>query len=839
MDWQMNKKQWIRIIIPVAVLLIVAAGIAILVLEGSGRDTLTDRLSTAPALTGKVEPDGEAALLSANGMKLYLEENMVVRIEDASGNVWSTNGMSHDGKQTTGQFKVHYYTANAAYSYMESQADSVDKQQAEAFLQDDTLYVQYRLGSYGRTVDDVPQYMTDARFTQFFLDRLSEEEIEEMKTYYKLYKEDSVWRIRPKGRNNFERILEFMDKVGYTELDLVQDNADGGIQTEIASKAWFTIVLAYRLTEEGLSVSMPVERIEFSADFPLYEVDLLPHFGLVEQNSNDGYVLLPDGSGALMRFSDTYNARTEYSIPIYGLDWSVASDTLSTGQFQYEMASLPVFGMVDGAASYLAVVDGSPSKAALKFHPAGPYFQRNAAYLTFRMVNKDSVYLSGSDNSSKVIVFEAGLAEETCSVHYQFLSNGSDYVDMAAAYRRQLLEEGILSQLAGEESKISLLLETICGVRSKKNILGISYEGISAATSYDQNRLLAEDLLAAGVEDLDMKLIGWFNGGVYHDYPGNVKLDSVLGGKKGFAALREYAATAGVGLYPDVDLQRLEKMSLSALLTMDSSYRLDSNEARFSILSRALLLEKEDIGMTPSSLYLVSPGDFAAVTEGFLKDYLPVSTGGLSLRSTRAYSDFNDKGMISRPDAVELVQSQLKTLTEKLDILVENGALYTYAYTQKISGISTDSSHYRIADETVPFLQLVLHGSMKMYTAPINLASNSETAVLRAIEYGVLPNYQVTYEASSILKKSEYSDNYASNYASWREDILSSYAMVRDALNGLVDCAITGHACVAEGVYATTYENGVTVYVNYNEADAAVDGITVPARGFYRERSEG
>ncbi len=835
----MTKKTWIRILVPILVVAVIAAAILILVLEGSNRETLTDRLSTAPALTGKVEPDAEKPLLTNGDTKLYLEENMVVRVEDGNGNVWSTNGQSYDGKPTSGQFKVHYYTSNAAYSYMESQYDSVDKDQAEAFLQDDTLYVQYRVGSYGRTVEDVPQYMKNERFTAIFLEKLSDEEIEEMKSFYKHYKEDDVWRIRSKGRNNFERVLELMDKVGYTEEDLLIDNTDGGIETETGSKAWFTIVLAYKLTDQGLSVSMPVERIEFSAEFPLYEVDLLPHFGLVEQNANDGYVLLPDGSGALMRFTDSYDARTEYTIPIYGLDWSVASDTLSTGQFQYELASLPVFGMVDGDASYLAVVDGADAKSTLKFHQAGTYFQRNAAYLTYRMVNKDSVYLSGSDNSSKVIVFESSLAEETCSVHYQFLDNGSDYVDMAAIYRQQLIDAGILKELSDEDAQVSLLLETIGGVRSKKNTLGISYEGVAAATTYEQNRLLAEDLLASGVSGLDMKLIGWFNGGVYHDYAGNVKLDSVLGGKKGFEALKEYAAGAGVGLYPDVDLQRIEKLSLEALLTIEPAFRLDSNEARFSILSRALLLEKEDIGLTPSNLYLLSPTYFPKVTEAFLKDYLPISTGGLALRSARAYSDFNDKDMVTRLEAVQAVQAQLATLSGDLDLMVESGALYTYAYTQKLSGVSTDSSHYRVADETVPFLQLVLHGSMKMYTTPINLASNSETAVLRAIEYGVLPNYQVTYEASSILKNSEYSDNYASNYQSWREDILTAYAMVEEALDGLVGCTITDHAQLSEGVYATTYENGDTVYVNYNTTDAQVDGITVPALGFYRERSEG
>ena len=303
--------------------------------------------------------------------------------------------------------------------------------------------------------------------------------------------------------------------------------------------------------------------------------------------------------------------------------------------------------------------------------------------------------------------------------------------------------------------------------------------------------------------------------------------------------LISYAETAGINLYPDVDFQRIPEMAWGFIPTLDSAFRLDSNEAKFSILSRALLLEKEDYGLTPSNLYLLSPAKYAGITASFLKDFASVKSGGLSLRSTWAYSDFNDTNMISRPETVALLQEQMMKLSGTADLMIQNGAQYTFAYTQKMSGISSDCSHYRVADEAVPFLQMVLHGSMKLYTSPINLASNFETAVLRAIEYGMLPNFQVTYEDSSVLKESEYSDNYASGYESWREDILRSYTRIAQSLDGLIGVPITDHAQVAEQVFATTYETGDVVYVNYGKNDVTVNGVTVPARGSCREGGAG
>ncbi|MBR4235500.1 MAG: hypothetical protein IKR85_05490 [Clostridia bacterium] len=824
-----------RCAVLIAPLLVVAAAL-ILILSAGDREKLVDRISTAPALTGQVYPDGDAALLEKNGMKLFLEENMVVRVEDGRGGVWSTNGVSAAGKQTVDQLKLSYYTANAAYSYMESQSDSVDMQQADAFVQDGILYVEYRLGDYDRTLDDVPAFLTGKRFQALFLDKLTPEDADVIQTYYKYYDDEDAWRIKSKGRNNYKTILKYMDEVGYTPEDLALDNADGGISTETTVKPKFKIVLAYELSDDGLIVSMPVERIEFLAAFPLYEVDVLPHFGLVSQNE-EGFVLLPDGSGALMRFQNDYNSRSEYSIPVYGLDWAVASDTLSTGQYQYELAALPVFGMKDGASAYLAEISSCAEKATLKYHPAGTYFPRNEVYATFRMINKDSVYLSGSDNSSKVILFETSLADADFKISYHFLENGSGYTEMAALYRSILYEAGVLREL-DSGAGASVLIETVGAVLSKKNKLGVSYEGLTAATAYDANRQIAEELMAGGVGSVDMRLIGWFNGGVYHAYPGRLKLDSVLGGKEKWLDLLDWAQEAGVGIYPDVDFQRFPEGSGGFRPARDSAFRLDGHEAMYSILSRALLLEKYDIGLTPSSLYLLSPARFRRETEAFIKSYAGLSSGALSLRSTRVYSDFNKKGMTSRTNALSMLRRQLEMLSGEYELMADSACLYCFPYASVLCGVPVDSSHYRIADETVPFMQLVLHGAVKMYTSSLNLTSDSARTALRAIEYGVLPCYQVTYEASSVLKNSEYQDNYASGFGTWRDEIIACASASGQALDGLVGMKMTGHRMVTDNVYATTYENGVTVYVNYNAYDVKAGDIVIGACSFNRTNGD-
>ena len=51
--------------------------------------------------------------------------------------------------------------------------------------------------------------------------------------------------------------------------------------------------------------------------------------------------------------------------------------------------------------------------------------------------------------------------------------------------------------------------------------------------------------------------------------------------------------------------------------------------------------------------------------------------------------------------------------------------------------------------------------------------------------------------------------------------------------------AFENHEKLAEGLYRTTYSNGVAIYVNYNKYDiTAENGVTVPARDYVAERGE-
>jgi len=77
-------------------------------------------------------------------------------------------------------------------------------------------------------------------------------------------------------------------------------------------------------------------------------------------------------------------------------------------------------------------------------------------------------------------------------------------------------------------------------------------------------------------------------------------------------------------------------------------------------------------------------------------------------------------------------------------------------------------------------------------------------------------------------------ENYFSlNFKDWEDKIYHVYGEVNEALSKVKGAAFVSHQTESEGVYCTSYDNGVQIYVNYNNEDYVTEkGVTVPAGGY-------
>ena len=85
------------------------------------------------------------------------------------------------------------------------------------------------------------------------------------------------------------------------------------------------------------------------------------------------------------------------------------------------------------------------------------------------------------------------------------------------------------------------------------------------------------------------------------------------------------------------------------------------------------------------------------------------------------------------------------------------------------------SSNYFITDENVPFYQMVVHGSIPYSSDPGNLSYDLRYHVLKWVEYGCMPYFELTFQKSINLKNTEYSRLFTSYYSQWNDVIADVY----------------------------------------------------------------
>ena len=154
---------------------------------------------------------------------------------------------------------------------------------------------------------------------------------------------------------------------------------------------------------------------------------------------------------------------------------------------------------------------------------------------------------------------------------------------------------------------------------------------------------------------------------------------------------------------------------------------------------------------------------------------------------------------------------------------------YVLEFADMVTDIPTEDCGYQMTTESVPFYQMVVHGYADYTGKAMNLSSDSERQLLKWIEYGYIPYFEITYESADKLIRSDYSELFTSEFAIWRDRIIEDHAVMREALEGVRTEEIVSHTRLKDGVYRTVYGNGTRIYVNYGSLPVTVEGVEIGA----------
>ena len=580
------------------------------------------------------------------------------------------------------------------------------------------------------------------------------------------------------------------------------------------------------LEDDKLSCSIVEESVEEYGECKLKSLYFMPFLGSTYSDSINGYFFVPDGCGALIRFQkpSAYNSALEGRV--YGVDPGIDSvatpgNLLASRGNDYlvpeNAMTLPVYGIVhgEGQNGVFAMIQGGVEQAFITANPAGLVTDYNwiAAQFAYRTSYMKPVNKAGAG----VYTAQETMNEIQPSVDFVFFTgDDASYSSMAVYYREQLVSDGLLEENAAQK-QIPLWL-SVLGAEIKEGVL---YNTIDVLTSIDDGKSITQSLQNKGISNLLACYYGWEKGGVNGSKYGELRLDNKLGSTAALQSWAESISQTGgkLSLYRNLGQANEDQITLrmQAAMNISSAYTHYTVDNKSLMYPDSYVIQLEEIIENYNKLHSKWAGyDFALDNVG-----------------KSPASGYEKGNGYTRLDAMSALTGMLEQNADQVALF--QPAMYQWGNVSDYLDVPMTSSQYLFETDTVPFLQILLKGYMNYYTPYINLGFYSNNAILKMVEFGAYPAYIVAGAESYELEGTPLEDMFSVNYGDWEENISGVYHYVSEALNAVEGKVIVEHRMVAEGVARVSYSGDVCIYVNYNNTDMTVDGVTVPAGGYLVE----
>ncbi len=398
-----------------------------------------------------------------------------------------------------------------------------------------------------------------------------------------------------------------------------------------------------------------------------------------------------------------------------------------------------------------------------------------------------------------VMLTDETLAEENG------LAEGSYYdttwLGMAIAYRDYLVNEGVLTALSAEQTSgdIPLYIESFGAMETIEKILSVPVEVTKPLTSAQDVITMYEELSGQGVTNINFKLTGYANGGMYSTVPYGLKWEKAVSDEVSMQELFDYAAeleSGKLGLYPEFDFSYAMETELFDGLSM-RKHAVRTIDDRYTYKREYIATQQKYGGYYQMA---ISPAYFNHFYEKFMKNYLKYDNlNGISVGSlgNSLNSDFDEDEPYNREDSKGFVTKALDYISgedDSMSIMVDGGNAYTWKYADHILGAALDSSRYIKASYSVPFVGVVLHGYKNFAGSPLNMEGDVNYAKLKAIENGASIYFTLSYQNTQNLKEDFYLNKYYSvRYDIWFDDVVEIYNELNAQLKDVQDKLIIDH----------------------------------------------
>lgn len=566
----------------------------------------------------------------------------------------------------------------------------------------------------------------------------------------------------------------------------------------------------FTVDADGLSVRLPQDGLSEGDKYKILSVDVLPLFAAV-RTGEDGYLLFPDGSGAVYEIPQQTTVQKLTTVDVYSAS-DTSLDTLESDAEQgIRNVMLPAFGIKNGTHAVLGLLTEGAAYAQISLAPGGHlYGDLHRIYPTFRY-RRSFRYRTANDTEALSVEKERRAGD--VAVRYLFLSDGdADLSGMARACRGYLQKIGTLKKSGAEPPTVSLTF--LGGVAAE----GTLTRSLTVLSPFSDVAQAVERQISAGRKDLLVTLVGWQKSG-YGVYPSHAPAASALGGKSGIA-----------------DLSALLRQNGGRLLLTDNFLRVNGYGSRpdGSIVYDYLGLPLTD---SADEAYLLNITRTQKERESLLR--LCEETGAGVLfedHGTLLYEDYSKKSDLDRIGMAEAVVSSLAEARQRTGLAAAGGGnAYLLGTADLLTDVPLSSSGRVLFSYDVPFWQLVVHGSVAYTPAmPGNMATDLGREKLRWLESGSVPYFLLCTEENVDLRGTVVQGPFSLSVSGWQEEIgriYDEFAALRPYCGG----EIRSWTRLSDTLRLIGYENGCTLTVNYGAE--AQQGV--PAGGYVLTDGEG
>ena len=575
-------------------------------------------------------------------------------------------------------------------------------------------------------------------------------------------------------------------------------------------KAGISLVMEAHLDGDSLLVEIPDAGIVSHAqESALLRLSVLPFMGAAFVGEGSGYVFVPDGSGALVRFDSPASSRP-LTLRAYGQDYSLLAvgnnlsglSSLPTKDTQH--ALMPVYGIAHGAQGSAFVVwpEEGDEYSAVMCSPAGNA-NLKCYWACFQSVYKE-LYQQPISNTDAFTVLQGTANTVNLKLRYTFLSGeNASYVGMALTYRDYLEQTQNFSSQSSK-GDIPMLLDCLMA-DSVKSLIGTRLQQMTTLENVDA---WISYLREEGVENLVLSLEGTGKGGDSRtDYD-----DAALNRALGDASLLETWQEQGLQVLINRRFLRFFEAQLP------------DNSRGYAITQR--FVTSQESSYLDQTAYYLRLDDLEQLARKLTKPWANIASDDLG---QYLYGGYRNNAKMTRSESMSVLEQVLESMTAQGTLALAQPGAYALPYTDLAYDLPWSHSSMIFETDAVPFVQIVLSGKIAGFTTSQVAGGDSTQTILRMIDFNLYPHYTLTEGNASLLAKS----NSSELFATCAEDLLPLVAEEYEAINSVLK-EVTGEKIVgrqvpADGLSIVSYESGTRIVINYNESEVTHEGRSIPA----------